>query len=140
MARLALVLLVLLALSGSGRTLYHAVEDYRDARAPSSAARLTAGHMSRCKARYQALRLALPDTGVVGYVSDGLEGGSFTSLEALQDFFLTQYSLAPVIVQPGARHALVVGNFSRKPSALPGHLTLLWDFGDGIVLFRAAER
>ncbi len=140
LVRLALVVIVLLALSGSGRTLYRAIDAYRASRTPSATERLTADRMSRSEARYQALRLALPDTGVVGYVSDELEDGSFTSMAALQDFFLTQYSLAPVIVQPGARHALVVGNFSDSPRTLPGQLTLLWDFGDGVLLFQAAKR
>jgi hypothetical protein len=89
----------------------------------------------------------LPPRGVVGYASDGWSGNSFTTVEALQDYFLTQYSLAPVIVLRGTDLSIVVGNYpadsTAEPAAgrtYPAGLLVRRDLGNGVVLFEGAER
>jgi hypothetical protein len=75
----------------------------------------------------------LPARGVVGYVSD--------DLEAAREYFLTQYTLAPLVVDRAVGHPLVVGNFF-DPATAPAvaarqQLRLVHDVGEGVMLFRA---
>jgi hypothetical protein len=78
--------------------------------------------------RFAALKSELPPRGVVGYMGDS--GDSATS-----DYYLTQYALAPVIVDRSTNHELVVGNFpnGRLPQ-FPSTLEVAKDFGNGVVL------
>jgi hypothetical protein len=78
--------------------------------------------------RFAALKGALRSRGVVGYVGDS--GESATS-----DYYLTQYALAPLIVDRSTDHELVVGNFpnGRLPQ-FPSTLQVEKDFGNGVVL------
>jgi hypothetical protein len=82
--------------------------------------------------RFHALRRLLPPHGVVGYLSD--------RHDAVKEFYLTQYALAPVIVVRDARAPLVVGNFfdpeAAAALAAAHRLTPVRDFGEGVVLFR----
>lgn len=99
---------------------------------------------TRQERRFAELRPLLPDSGVIGYRSVGLRGGRFTSLEAMQDFLVTQYVLAPVIVVPRPDLPLVVGDLgdsvdsSPVGRAPPGY-RVLQDLGNGVVLM-ARER
>jgi hypothetical protein len=84
----------------------------------------------RSDQRFGELKSSLADCGVVGYI-----GESGTSAEA--DYYLTQYALAPLVVDRSASHPLVVGNFptsSPSVSAL-GNLELIRDFGHGVLLY-----
>ncbi len=87
--------------------------------------------------RFASLRSALPDTGVVGYVTDEEPGSAQT-----RGFYLTQYTLSPVVVDGNTQHPLVVGNFHDKAAALSiyKNLTLLRDFGGGVMLFRGESK
>lgn len=84
----------------------------------------------RSDQRFSALKAALPGQGVVGYVGE-------PGTPALADYYLTQYALAPLVVDHSPNHALVVGNFPASPSAgaPSGDLQLVKDFGDGVLLF-----
>jgi len=96
--------------------------------------------------RFKDLKEMLPPRSVVGYVTDEeLSDETFHQLppdnsfrfRAVLHYHLTQYALAPIIVDNTLEHELVVGNF-RTPHAMPpvrGHV-LLKDFGNGIMLFR----
>ena len=88
----------------------------------------------------------LPATGAVGYVTtvenDRIFAAekTFTNVEFLAQYVLTQYTLAPRIVRNSPDLPLVVGNFIDGPPA-PGFLEKnglipLKDFGDGLVLYR----
>ncbi|UCC71612.1 MAG: hypothetical protein JSV86_14665 [Gemmatimonadota bacterium] len=136
--RTALAAVLFLALAGAAETLSLAIGTFHESRAGSPS--VPADRASRHEARFAPLREQLPARGVVGYASDGLAAGSFTSLEAMQDYFLTQYSLAPLIVVRGADPPLVVGNFRTAQSALPEGTTVLRDLGDGVVLLRGVQR
>jgi len=99
----------------------------------------TPGHVSaddiskRSDLRFAALKARLPAGGVIGYT--GEPGDSATP-----DYYLTQYALAPLVIDLSARHSIVVGNFpcSRVLVTPPG-LTLVEDFGNGVILFAAKD-
>ena len=101
----------------------------------------TAGHddINIYERRFGVLREALPARGVVGYLSDeqGVD-------EATKKYYLTQYTLAPLIVVRDADRALVVGDFARGGEGVPdvpsGGLKLVKDFGDGVALYAREER
>jgi hypothetical protein len=102
------------------------------------------------EARIARLLPLLPASGDVGYVTtvenDRIFAAerSFTNVEFLAQYVLTQYTLAPRIVRNSPDLPLVVGNFIDGPPA-PGFLeknglTPLKDFGDGLVLYRKERR
>jgi hypothetical protein len=80
--------------------------------------------------RFEGLRSTLPGHGVVGYL-----GGAHYEPA---NYYLAQYSLAPLVLDHSSDHPLVVGNFDSSDmaseTAWPSQLTLLQDFGDGVVL------
>ena len=92
----------------------------------------------------------LPASGAVGYVTtvenDRIFAAerTFTNVEFLAQYVLTQYTLAPRIVRNSPDLPLVVGNFIDGPPA-PGFLEKnglipLKDFGDGLVLYRREQK
>ena len=97
-------------------------------RPPDSAQRVA----RRSEQRFAALKALLPKRGVIGYVGE-------PGAAALGDYYLTQYALAPLVVDHSLNHALVVGNFPSSPGGAPaaspsGNLQLVQDFGDGVLL------
>ncbi|NIN70721.1 MAG: hypothetical protein GTO46_02055 [Gemmatimonadetes bacterium] len=145
LARAALAATVFLALAGSVEALYQTVELHRDSRAatPAVGARRTGSQDQRLR----PLREHLPPRGVVGYASDGWSGNAFTTVEALQDYFLTQYALAPVIVLRGADFPIVVGNYPADSAAeqaagrtYPAGLVVRRNLGEGVLLLEGAQR
>lgn len=78
--------------------------------------------------RLHLLREALPGHGVVGYIGD--RG---------KEYRLVQYALAPVLVDATPNHRLVIGNFDEAADVArcdDRNLILIFDFGDGVCLFR----
>ena len=102
------------------------------------------------EARIAELRPLLPPSGAVGYVTT-VENGeifaaekTFTNVEFLAQYVLTQYTLAPRIVRNSPDLPLVVGNFIDGLPA-PGFLEKnglvpLRDLGDGLILYRRDRR
>jgi hypothetical protein len=86
--------------------------------------------------RLRALRPLLPPHGVVGYLTD--------RPDAVKEFYLTQYALAPVIVAPDTHAELVVGNFfdpeAASALAVANRLTPIQDLGGGLVLYGGPGR
>jgi hypothetical protein len=81
------------------------------------------------------LRKALLTTGHVGFVSD--ETKPQHGYIDTKRYYLTQYALAPVVVEPGPTRDWIVGNFkSFDPAQTPDQANVVRDFGDGIILFR----
>lgn len=116
----------LLALS----VLYSIVPEYFRTRV---SAKITPSQIALYGRRFAALRKALPAQGVVGYVTDG-EGD-----DAIWEYYQAQYHLAPVLLEKSSDHELVVGNFKRPAVdanwLASQDLTLLQNFGDGVMLF-----
>jgi hypothetical protein len=86
--------------------------------------------------RFQALRKALPSHSVVGYASDNPTNDA----SAIAEFYLTQYALAPTIVTSSLKESMVVVNYHTPqfdPAKLRAqHLTLIQNFGNGVLLCR----
>jgi hypothetical protein len=130
-ARIALPLFVLLSVASG-------VEVAARLALPNLRAAGGVDPVTRYDLRFQSLRDELPPRGVIGYVSDKQTAGHFTSLEGMKEYFMTQYSLAPVIVVVGPEADLVVGNFPGAPppslpAGLEGRSFTAW--GDGVFLF-----
>jgi hypothetical protein len=84
---------------------------------------------NRSDQRFAAVKAALPQQGVIGYIGDS---------HSLADYYLAQYALTPLLVDHSLNHPLVVGDFSTPlpPHGLPSdHLQVLKDFGKGVLLF-----
>jgi hypothetical protein len=91
-------------------------------------------------ARLEALRAALPDSAVLGYVTDAAPD----SVTAQTMFNAARYALAPRMIIQGANHDAVLGNFARPADyaayASQRGLRVARDFGNGVVLFRKGDR
>jgi len=87
----------------------------------------------RSDQRFAAVKSHLPARGIIGYI--GESGSSSTP-----DYYLTQYALAPLVVDHSTHRAIVIGNFPLSPpSALPPNLRLVEDFGSGVLLFAGED-
>lgn len=87
----------------------------------------------RSDQRFAALKRRLPTSGVIGYI--GESGDS-----AVPDYYLTQYALAPLVVDQSADHAIVIGNFpSFVPSGIPRNLRIVENFGNGVLLLAGKD-
>jgi hypothetical protein len=89
--------------------------------------------------RFQDLMSALPPTAIVGYVSDVPSGQTLSA--AL--YSSAQYTFAPRLVTDQPSHPApewVIGNFSKPLNVdqfgQKRGLTLVKDFGNGVVLYR----
>jgi hypothetical protein len=88
---------------------------------------------ARSDKRFAQLRSRLPANGVIGYIGE-------TGDSALPDYYLTQYALAPLVIERSAQRSIVVGNFpDTLPSEIPADLKLVQDFGNGVLLFAGKE-
>ena len=87
----------------------------------------------RSDQRFAAVKTRLPASGVIGYI--GGDGDSSTP-----DYYLTQYALAPLVVDRSTHHTIVIGNFPlSQPSSLPPNLRLVEDFGSGVLLLAGED-
>jgi hypothetical protein len=99
--------------------------------------------------RIGQIKKVLPPTPALGYVTT-IENermlsneSSFRDVEFLAQYYLTQYTLAPVFVYNSPNYPLVVGNFLDGPAnpewIREKGLTPLHDFGDGLILYQKEE-
>ncbi len=90
--------------------------------------------------RFEALRKALPPRSVLGYASDYPTNDA----SGLGEFYLTEYALAPAIVTSSPNQSMVVVNYHTAqpdPAKLRAqHLTLVQNFGNGVLLCRNDAR
>lgn len=87
-----------------------------------------ADNAQRSGQRFSALRTVLPKHGVIGYIGQSENG--------VEQYYLAQYALAPLVVDHSSNHSTVVGNFPTSlPKNLPANLQLVTDFGNGVFLF-----
>ncbi len=90
--------------------------------------------------RFDGIKETLPERAVVGYFSD--EAPKDTP-EYGKGFFLTQYSLVPVIVIDSTDRDLVIGNLKNSSELSlceERGFTVLKDFGGGVVLLKKVAR
>jgi hypothetical protein len=87
----------------------------------------------------------LPPTGVIGYISEqDYPGAPFSPIGQDEEYVLTQYVMAPLILDRGSvKHEFVLGNFSNPYdydfTAVLG-VYLIYDYGYGISLFKGTEQ
>ncbi|MEO7145404.1 MAG: hypothetical protein ABI165_18060 [Bryobacteraceae bacterium] len=89
--------------------------------------------------RFDALRKALPAEGVIGYITDHVGDPN----QAIAEYYITQYALAPVLVTNSFDQKFVVGNFhgAMDPAAIKTKgLEFVRDFGNGVELLRNPSR
>jgi hypothetical protein len=89
--------------------------------------------------RFTELRRILPSRGVVGYATELPSDKILSDAGASAEYYITQYSLAPIILDNTKDHSLVVGNFHGPSITEPG-LALVRDFGNGVMLFGRKEK
>jgi hypothetical protein len=86
--------------------------------------------------RFEALRKDLPPGGKVGYWTNiPQDPGDL-------EFHLTQFALAPVILEKAGQHVYVVGNIAKNPTfeeLRTLKFELVKDYGLGVVLYRRAQ-
>jgi hypothetical protein len=120
----AIVLLILGSLLSSARIIF---------KTPRSGHIESGSIATRSDQRFALLKARLPVDGVVGYI--GSSGDSATP-----DYYLTQYALAPLVVDNSSDHAIVIGNFpSSQAPRTPQNLRLVEDFGNGVLLLAGEE-
>jgi hypothetical protein len=114
------------------------ISDWQGLR-PMLLARFYAGEayeVSRYERRYDGIRPLLPKHGAVGYLSDRMEPN--------EQFMLTEYALAPLVLELSPDHEIVVGNFFDPrvgPTLARQHgLVVVRDFGRGLLLLQRAPR
>ncbi len=98
--------------------------------------------------RLRKVRLLLPEYGVVGYLADwDIPGYTFGSSDQEVEFLLAQYTVAPVVLERGADHQLILGNFGDNgdPSKIENvqkqfEIQLLQPFSNEIFLFEGKEK
>jgi hypothetical protein len=78
------------------------------------------------------VRPSLPTSGTVGWYTDSPGGAS-----ALQEYYLAQYALSPVVVVNNTNQKLVIASIHSGPAKITDpNLQLVRDFGNGIQLLR----
>jgi hypothetical protein len=92
--------------------------------------------ISAQSARFASLLSAVPESAILGYITDTQPG---STIEAAM-FLSAQYTLAPRLLHKGAGREWVLGNFTSPADfAVLGRnngLRLQHDFGNGVVLYR----
>jgi hypothetical protein len=57
-------------------------------------------------------------------------------VDGTADYYLAQYALAPRVIDRSSSHPLTIGNFPHgSPKLPPSGLTVIKDFGNGVLLF-----
>ena len=83
-----------------------------------------------------AVRTALPPAGTVGFFTDAPAGAN-----AQQEYYLTQSSLAPVVVVNNTDQKLVVASIRNAATRPPNpNLQLVRDFRNGMQLYRNTSK
>ncbi|MFH1080894.1 MAG: hypothetical protein V1766_11680 [Pseudomonadota bacterium] len=100
--------------------------------------------------RIAQIRKVIPAAAALGYVTTVeneklfLKERNLLNVEFLAQYYLTQYTLAPVFIYNSPDYPLVVGNFIDGPAdpawIVEKKLTTLHDFGDGLILYRKEGR
>jgi hypothetical protein len=89
--------------------------------------------------RFQELQAALARETHVGYISD--DASHVSGYIGTKNYNLTQYAVAPIVVESGPTRDVIIGNFEKfDPERIPGDLVIDRDFGNGLILLRKRLR
>jgi hypothetical protein len=90
--------------------------------------------------RFEEIKNQLPDHGTVGYLSD-VNPPKQLGAELL---YLAEYSLAPLVLEPGTDRGLVLGNFADPSAAADlverSGLEIVRRYDAGVLLLRRKPR
>lgn len=92
------------------------------------------------QATLEELHKVLAGETHVGYISDEMPFAPSAPPTSVERYYLTQYALAPVVVELGRTSDLIVGNFRTFNPQLTTGLTVVRDFRDGLVLLRTEAK
>jgi hypothetical protein len=90
-------------------------------------------------ARFNELRKELPARDEIGYINDAAPDATIRQ----EEYYLTQYALAPAMIVDSPDKALVVANFHQPADQAllkARRLTVVRDFGTGVLLLRRAPQ
>jgi hypothetical protein len=91
--------------------------------------------------RFETLRPIQPRRGLVGYIGDTED--VFGDRSSMKAYYMTQYTLSPLVIANSTALPLVIGNFnnlySDRPLPNSKGLVLIIDVGDGVQFFRRRE-
>jgi hypothetical protein len=96
----------------------------------------------RHERRFAAVHAALETRGIrgtIGYLADLPPDQMREDPAAMQEFFLTQFALVPVVLDADVAHfTWTVANLHAVQAAdrLPAGFRIVEDFGDGVLLLR----
>lgn len=89
-------------------------------------------------------RKALPEHGVIGYLTHLSPEAIESDGDAVAEYYLTQYALSPLVVAKRPSYPLVFGNFRHgapdSEMIASNDLTLVDDLGNGVMLFSRGQR
>lgn len=94
--------------------------------------------------RFREIKKVLPKRGTVGYLTERSYGDLVNDFSCSAKYYMTQYALAPLLVDITTFDGLVVGNFSQDEGNYTvdnviEHLDVIHDFGDGVILFKRKD-
>lgn len=134
----ALILLIAVPVYANLNLLFSRIQQYPDL--PQ------ADPVSIHEQRIGQIKKILPPAAALGYATTVdnekifFDERSFKNVEFVAQYYLTQYTLAPVFVYNTPDYPLVVGNFLDGPAdpewIKEKRLKPLHDFGDGLILYR----
>jgi hypothetical protein len=145
--RLRAFLALLLLLGLSIAALLSGFNSFRQWRQQTAAVRQKGDDLTHWAERLSALQDYLPPEGVIGYISErDLEGVPYNATDQGEEMAMSQYVLAPRILEEGAAREIVIANVGGmgvdeiQTRVKPLGLALQHEFGLGIYLFRKVEK
>jgi len=95
--------------------------------------------ITKYEKRFSELKAFLPNHLIVGYVSDYDDQSDEDGIA----YSMTQYVLAPIILVRGIKPNFIISNFQRAKPDIKAYekekLTLITDFGNGVILFERMD-
>lgn len=101
-ANIATLLLILLAFNAAIRGVHRNVFFHWD--------KIPAAEAARQENRLQGIKMYLPKRGIVGFVQDP----ALPFIEKVRRYYLTQYTLVPLIILESDELDLIVANFEKE--------------------------
>jgi hypothetical protein len=142
--RAVLALLLLLGLAVAA--LLSGLTSYRQWHRQTALVHQNGDDLTHWAERLAALQAYLPPAGIIGYISErDLDGVPYSATDQSEELAMSQYVLAPRILEEGAAREIVIANVGGMGSdeiqarVKPLGLKLQHEFGLGIYLFRKVQ-
>lgn len=95
--------------------------------------------VTKYEIRFEGVKAILPARGVIGYITEASPKEVMADGDLQAEYYLTQYAVAPVVVDNNPARNIVIGNFHS--SAIPdmrsyGRFGITQNFDNGIILLR----